>query len=124
MTKNVFIKLSLTEEQYQALDKYATLLETTKAGGVMHMIDICSLIGKYYSALLPMIEKAELESNYEETVSEAFNKSDNKMIASHMEYIKLKSELVKLGILHFDWVKENKTDWDFMKLKSDVNKKM
>jgi len=115
MTKNVFIKLSLKDEQYKALDKYASLLGTTKAGGVMHMIDICSLIGKYYSALLPLIEKAELQSNYEEIVTEAFDKSDNKKIADHMQYMKLKSELIKLGILHFDWEKENKTDWDFMK---------
>ena len=122
MSKNVFIKLSLTEEQYQALDKYAALLGTTKAGGVMHMIDICSLIGKFYATALPTIEKVELDINYEESISEAFNKSDNKKIAQHMQYMKLKSELVKLGILHFDWVKENKTDWDFMKYNNPVEK--
>jgi hypothetical protein len=122
MSKNVFIKLSLKEEQYKALETYASLLGTTKAGGVMHMIDICSLLGKYYTELLPMIEKAELQSNYEESVSEAFNKSDNKMIASYMQWMKLKSELVKLGILYFEWEKENKTDWDFMKYNSPVEK--
>jgi hypothetical protein len=112
MKKDTFIKLSLSEKQYSALDNYATLCETSKAGSVMHMIDICSNIGKYYNAIIISISKNE-------EVSKALNQvvidmeNDNKSQKDLINFYKLKGELTKLALLNKDWELENKVNWDF-----------
>lgn len=111
MKKDIYLKLSFSENQYKAIQQYAELLETTKAGSIMHMIDLCSLIGEYGSQLIPVLNEIEKRPEVQNAI---YSSDKNETI---INYYKLKSELVKLSILNTKWEKVNKIDWAVNKIK-------
>jgi hypothetical protein len=109
--KEIYLKLSLSENQNKAIQQYAELMETTKAGSIMHMIDLCSFIGDVGNQIIPAINSIENRPEFQ-----TFITSDDKQELL-IRYYKLKSELVKLSILNSKWEPVNKIDWDVNKIK-------
>jgi len=111
MKKDIYLKLSFSEKQNKAIEKYAELKETTKAGSIMHMIDICSFIGDLSNKVMPALNAIETRPEFNELMLSQNNEQ------ALIQYYKLKSELVKLSILHKKWERVNKIEWNVNKIK-------
>ncbi len=111
MKKDIYLKLSFSENQIKAIEQYAELMETTKAGSIMHMIDICSFIGDLSNKVMPALSAIEQRPEFNELM--LLPPSEQALI----QYYKLKSELVKLSILHKKWEPVNKIEWSVDKIK-------
>jgi len=111
MKKDIYLKLSFSENQIKAIEQYAELMETTKAGSIMHMIDICSFIGDLSNKVMPALNAIETRPEFNELMLSQNNEQ------ALIQYYKLKSELVKLSILHKKWERVNKIEWNVNKIK-------
>lgn len=111
MRKDIYLKLSFSENQIKAIEQYAELMETTKAGSIMHMIDICSFIGDLSNKVMPALNAIETRPEFNELMLSG--NSEQALI----QYYKLKSELVKLSILSKKWERVNKIEWSVDKIK-------
>ena len=77
----------------------------------MHMIDICSFIGDLSNKVMPALNAIETRPEFNELMLSQNNEQ------ALIQYYKLKSELVKLSILHKKWERVNKIEWNVNKIK-------